>query len=120
MRRCTSVFLLSLAALSGASAVLAEQTRCAGTLVMANWYDIGTETASGEPFNPDGLTAAHRTLPFGSRVTITNPRNGKSVTVRINDRGPFTPGITIDLARGAARAIDMAPKQSVCMSAPSR
>ena len=120
MHRYVSVLVLSLAALSGLRTVQAEQARCGGVLVMANWYDIGTETASGERFDPDGLTAAHRTLPFGSRVTITNPRNGKSVTVRINDRGPFTPGIIIDLARGAAHAIDMAPKQSVCMSAPSR
>jgi len=117
MRLCIGLFLASLAA---SSAALAEPAPCAGTLVVANWYDTGTETASGEPFDPDGLTAAHRTFPFGSRVTITNPRNGKSVVVRINDRGPFTRGVTIDLARGAARAIDMAPKQSVCMSAPSR
>ena len=71
--------------------------------------------ASGQAFNPSGYTAAHRTLPFGSRVTVTNPRNGKSVTVVINDRGPFTRGVTLDLARGAANAIDMRQTQWVCV-----
>jgi rare lipoprotein A len=89
---------------------------CEGDHVVATWYSIGNQTASGAPFNPDGITAAHRTLPFGSRVTITNPRNGKSVTVVINDRGPFTKGVHIDLARGAARAIDMRDTQWVCMT----
>ena len=98
----------------------AQQAPCAGKLVLAHWYAIGKRTASGEHFDPDGLTAAHRTLPFGTRVHITNPNNGKSVTVTINDRGPFTRGITIDLARGAAKAIGMKPKQSVCMTEVSR
>ena len=120
MRLSICVFLGLLAAFGVPRAILAEPAHCAGKLVVANWYDTGTETASGEPFDPDGLTAAHRTFPFGSRVTVTNPRNGKSVIVRINDRGPYARGVTIDLARGAARAIEMAPKQSVCMSEPSR
>lgn len=89
---------------------------CDGQHVVATWYDTGTQTASGEPFNPNGHTAAHRTLPFGSHVTVTNPRSGKSVTVTINDRGPFTKGVTLDLARGAARAIGMKDTQWVCMS----
>jgi rare lipoprotein A len=55
-------------------------------------------------------------LPFGSRVTVTNPRNGQSITVTINDRGPFNRGITLDLARGAARAIGMNGTQQVCVS----
>ncbi len=53
------------------------------------------------------LTAAHKTLPFGTMVEVTNPRTGKSVTVRINDRGPFTPGRTIDLSRAAAEQIGL-------------
>ena len=89
---------------------------CDGHFVVATWYDTGTQTASGQPFNPSGHTAAHRTLPFGSRVTVSNPRNGKSITVIVNDRGPFTKGVTIDLARGAARAIGMKDTQWVCMS----
>lgn len=74
---------------------------------MASFYHEGRLTASGERFNPDGLTAAHRWLPFGSMVTVTNKRNGQSVTVRINDRGPFIAGRKIDLSRGAARQIGM-------------
>ena len=65
----------------------------------------GRRTANGERFDMHGLTAAHRTLPFGSRVLVTNPSTGKSVVVRINDRGPFSHGRTIDLSRAAAEEI---------------
>jgi rare lipoprotein A len=65
-------------------------------------------TATGEAYNPNGLTAAHRTLPFGTRVTVTNVRNGQSVTVTINDRGPFVRGRDIDLSLGSCRAIGLA------------
>jgi rare lipoprotein A len=88
---------------------------CSGQQVVATYYDVGRRTANGEAFNAAGLTAAHRTLPFGSRVTVVNPQNGKSVVVEINDRGPFTSGVTIDLARGAANAIGMHGTQWVCM-----
>ena len=67
----------------------------------------GRPTASGETFNPGGLTAAHRTLPMGSRVRVTNVNNGKSVVVRVNDRGPFAKRRVIDLSEGAARRIGM-------------
>ncbi|AKG22645.1 septal ring lytic transglycosylase RlpA family protein [Calothrix sp. 336/3] len=71
-------------------------------------YDFsGNRTATGERFNPEGMTAAHRTLPFGTRVRVTNTRNGRSVIVRINDRGPFIRGRVIDLSTGAARLIGM-------------
>lgn len=88
---------------------------CSGQRVVATYYGSGGRTASGQVFNAGGYTAAHRTLPFGSRVTVTNPRNGKAVTVVINDRGPFTPGVTLDLARGAANAIGMSQTQWVCI-----
>jgi len=65
----------------------------------------GRPTASGEAFDPQQLTAAHRTLPFGSQVRVTNPRNGKSVVVRINDRGPFHKGRLIDVSRRAAEQL---------------
>jgi len=65
----------------------------------------GGKTASGERTNPSGLTAAHRTLKFGTRVRVTNRRNGRSVTVRINDRGPFMRGRVIDLTPAGARAL---------------
>lgn len=73
----------------------------------ASYYDFGHITANGERFFPMGMTAAHRTLPFGTRLLVTNKRTGKSVMVRINDRGPFIRGRAIDLARGAARAIGL-------------
>jgi rare lipoprotein A len=89
---------------------------CSGQNVVATYYTSGRRTASGQAFDPSGYTAAHRSLPFGSNVSITNPANGRSVTVVINDRGPFTPGVTIDLSRGAARAIGMSATQWVCMN----
>ncbi|MFC4589440.1 septal ring lytic transglycosylase RlpA family protein [Sphaerisporangium corydalis] len=71
----------------------------------ASFYDEGQMTASGERFNPNAMTAAHKTLPLGSRVRVTNPGNGKSVTVRINDRGPYVGGRCLDLSRAAFDAI---------------
>ncbi|MCJ2032923.1 septal ring lytic transglycosylase RlpA family protein [Methylobacterium sp. J-068] len=73
----------------------------------ASWYASGHRTANGERFNPNGMTAAHRSLPFGTRVRVENKRNGRSVVVRINDRGPFVRGRIIDLAKGSARALGM-------------
>jgi rare lipoprotein A len=67
----------------------------------------GGRTASGEHTGPNGLTAAHRTLPFGTRVRVTNKRNGKTVVVRIVDRGPYGRGRIIDLSRAAAVELDM-------------
>ncbi|PWU52829.1 septal ring lytic transglycosylase RlpA family lipoprotein [Micromonospora globispora] len=71
----------------------------------ASFYDEGQMTATGEVFNPDALTAAHKTLPFNTRVRVTNPDNGKSVIVRINDRGPYVDGRCLDLSRAAFAAI---------------
>ena len=84
-----------------------EQTRVHGA---ASWYGpgfYGRRTASGDVFGPDTLTAAHRTLPFGTRVRVTNLENGKTVVVRINDRGPFRRHRVIDLAHGAATVLQM-------------
>jgi rare lipoprotein A len=74
---------------------------------IASVYSVesGSKTASGEPLNPGTLTAAHRTLPFGTKVRVTNKHNGRSVIVTINDRGPFTRGRIIDLTPAGARAI---------------
>lgn len=77
---------------------------------LASWYGPGFHgqpTASGEIYNQNALTAAHPTLPLGTRVEVTNLTNGKSVQVRINDRGPFVRGRTIDLSHGAARKLGM-------------
>ena len=76
----------------------------------ASWYGPGfhgKRTANGERYDMDSLTAAHRTLPFGSLVEVTNLENGRKVVVRINDRGPFAKGRIIDLSREGARRIDM-------------
>jgi rare lipoprotein A (peptidoglycan hydrolase) len=76
----------------------------------ATWYGAelqGAATASGEPFDMNGLTAAHRTLPLGSSARVTNLANGRQVVVRINDRGPGRPGVMIDLSYGAAQAIGL-------------
>lgn len=67
----------------------------------------GRTTANGERFNMRALTAAHKTLPFGTKVRVTNPRNGRSVVVRINDRGPYAGGRAIDLSRAAAEEIGL-------------
>lgn len=80
----------------------------------ATQYSSGGSTASGQPFRPDGLTAAHRSLPFGTKVRVGNPRTGASVVVIINDRGPFTPGRDIDLTQAAARAIGLTDVERVC------
>lgn len=71
----------------------------------ASWYKLGGTTASGERSNPNGLTAAHRTLPFGTLVEVTNLANGKTVVVRINDRGPFAKGRVIDVTWAAAKEL---------------
>ncbi|MEP0521693.1 MAG: septal ring lytic transglycosylase RlpA family protein [Hyphomicrobiales bacterium] len=73
----------------------------------ASWYALYSRTASGEMMNPNHLTAAHKSLPFGTKVRVTNMKNGKSVVVRINDRGPFIKGRVIDVSKGAARKIGM-------------
>ena len=77
---------------------------------MASYYGReieGNRTANGEICDPDDLTAAHRTLPFGSKVRVTNLANGESVVVRINDRGPFGRGRVIDISHAAAKEIGM-------------
>jgi rare lipoprotein A len=71
----------------------------------ASWYALTSKTASGERMNPAKLTAAHKTLPFGTKLRVTNPNNGKSVVVRINDRGPFIRGRVLDLSKAAASQI---------------
>jgi peptidoglycan lytic transglycosylase len=76
----------------------------------ASWYKLRGMTASGERADPDQLTAAHRTLPFGSLVDVTNLSNGKSVTVRINDRGPYSKGRVIDVTLAAAKKLGFVNK----------
>ncbi|WP_244639666.1 septal ring lytic transglycosylase RlpA family protein [Aureimonas endophytica] len=78
------------------------KTSCGG----ASWYSLRSRTASGEMMNPAAMTAAHKTLPLGSKVKVTNLKNNRSIIVTINDRGPFIKGRMIDLSKGAARELD--------------
>jgi rare lipoprotein A len=74
---------------------------------LASYYTEGTKTANGETFNTAELTAAHPTLPFGTKLRVTNTTTGKSVVVRVNDRGPFVKGRVVDVSYSAARALGM-------------
>ncbi|EHK58735.1 septal ring lytic transglycosylase RlpA family protein [Allomesorhizobium alhagi] len=94
------------AAMLAAGLMLAASTgsasaQCGG----ASWYALHSKTASGERMNPAAMTAAHRSLPFGTKVKVTNKKTGKSVVVRINDRGPFIKGRVIDVSKGAAQKL---------------
>lgn len=93
-----------LAALCGITMLLASSPLAHAQSGIASIYS-GGKTANGEHASPRGLTAAHKTLPFGTRVRVTNRKNGRSVVVRINDRGPFVRGRIIDLTPAAARAL---------------
>jgi rare lipoprotein A len=72
---------------------------------LASFYEEDTETANGEKFDPQAMTAAHPSLPFGTKLRVTNVATGNSVTVRINDRGPFVQGRVVDLSRSAAETL---------------
>jgi peptidoglycan lytic transglycosylase len=74
---------------------------------VASYYWQGTKTASGEKFDPKELTAAHPTLPFGTKLRVTNTHTGQSVTVRVNDRGPYVPGRVVDVSYSAAQELGM-------------
>jgi rare lipoprotein A len=108
-------FCLSIAALLGGCATTATGPKTSGTpenppqIGEASYYASswdGKRSASGERYDEDELTAAHRTLPFGTRVKVTNLENHKTVIVRINDRGPYRKGRIIDVSRAAARQLD--------------
>ncbi len=105
--------ILLLVALLGSGCLMTRNRPGGGAVHQtgkASWYGAafqGKPTASGEPFNMNALTAAHRNLPFGTQVRVTNQNNGRSVVVRINDRGPFVDGRIIDLSRAAAGQIGM-------------
>jgi rare lipoprotein A len=88
-----------------ASAPAAE--RCAIQRGKASWYHEAQRVASGGRFDPNGMTAAHRTLPFGTLVRVTNVRSQRSAVVRINDRGPYSKGRIIDVSKAAARELQM-------------
>jgi rare lipoprotein A len=108
-------FVLLLVA--GDSALAAERAALA-----SRYSEQGGMTASGETFSPHKLTAAHRTLPFGTMVRVTNLTNGKTVVVRINDRGPFLKNRVIDLSQAAAQQLEfsgLAPVSLETVTAPN-
>ncbi len=86
---------------------------------VASTYSSGSHTANGERYNHMGISAAHKTLPFGTRVVVRNQRTGRSITVRINDRGPFVAGRIIDLSTGAKNALGMDGLATVCLEVVS-
>lgn len=112
MMRSKTFRVCALAVIGVAASEGAAQAAC-GT---ASWYHEGSRTANGERYRPDGISAAHKTLPFGTRVLVRNQRTGRSVTVRINDRGPFIRGRIIDLSRGAKQILGMDGLASVCLT----
>ena len=125
--KCRGTLLFCLSAFS--FAIASASPSSAGSLTgLASVYGNGDgyawrKTANGERMNPGALTAAHRTLPFGTRVSVVNRRNGKSVVVRISDRGPFVRGRIIDLTPAGARAIGLsglAPVKVTVLSGASQ
>jgi rare lipoprotein A len=83
------------------------EPKAGAAIGVASFYEEGSHTASGEKFDPNELTAAHPTLPFGTRLRVTNMSNGRSVVVRVNDRGPFVPGRSVDVSHSAAEELGM-------------
>jgi len=99
-----------------AAAMLLIATPAMAECGIASTYGSPQPTASGERFNPGAMTAAHKSLPMGSRVTVRNMRTGRAVTVRINDRGPFVAGRIIDLSTRAMSALGGGGLARVCIS----
>lgn len=100
-------FACTAAALGAVVFLHSDDAEAAAQCGKASWYKMGTRTANGERMNASALAAAHRSLPFGTRVRVENLGNGRSVVVRINDRGPFVGGRVIDVTRGAAEQLGM-------------
>lgn len=111
MKKILGPLVCAFTLLSFSNIVEAKQTTTThATQGIASYYaehHHGRKTASGEIFNMHAMTAAHKTLPLGSRVKVTNANNGKSVIVKINDRGPYIKGRVIDLSKGAAIQLGM-------------
>ena len=114
LRRAGGAILRLFAFVAAVSGIYASTARAdfVGTFprktVMASWYGqefSGRRTANGERFDPQGLTAAHKTLPLGTLLLVSNPRNGKAVLVRVTDRGPYVKGRNLDLSQRTAQVL---------------
>ncbi len=100
-------FACAAVAIGAAAFFQSGEAEAAAQCGKASWYSAGSRTASGERMNAGALAAAHRSLPFGTKVRVENLSNGRSVVVRINDRGPFVGGRVIDVTKGAAQQLGM-------------
>jgi rare lipoprotein A len=102
--------------MSGFIASTTDMTYASGNQCgVASWYSAGTRTASGEKMNAGAMTAAHRSLPFGTVVKVIDQKSGRSIKVRINDRGPFVRGRIIDLTKAAAHRLGLNGIGKVCI-----
>ncbi|MGD9897369.1 MAG: septal ring lytic transglycosylase RlpA family protein [Candidatus Methylacidiphilaceae bacterium] len=125
---CLLLFTLVSGFLGSPAEIKARRLPSGAALVergIASWYRGSRRTASGERYHPDRMTAAHRTLPFGTLISVCNLKNGRSAVVRINDRGPFRKGRAIDLSQAAARRLEMltdgvAPVELRIVASPPR
>jgi rare lipoprotein A len=118
MKKQTALAAVTIAAGLMAAASASPAAAAAAQCGRASWYALHSRTASGERMNPSALTAAHRSLPFGTRLRVTNQNNGRSVVVRINDRGPFIRGRVLDLSKGAAGQLGFigSGQTAICMA----
>jgi rare lipoprotein A len=110
---------LALSASAPLASTQAQARHAVGGGGLASWYGPGLRghrTANGERFDGGAYTAAHRTLPFGTRLRVTCRRTGRSVVVRVNDRGPFVGGRVIDLSQAASRALGMTGTEAVTLA----
>ncbi|TRL37907.1 septal ring lytic transglycosylase RlpA family protein [Rhizobium straminoryzae] len=105
--RLTKRTSFAAAAIASMSLLASAPAHAAAGCGHASWYALGSRTASGEKMSASQLTAAHKSLGFGTKLKVTNKRNGKSVIVRVNDRGPFIKGRVLDLSKAAAQNIGM-------------
>ena len=115
-----TLFVSTLLVSTVATLVVALPSVASAQSGIASVYGYGGRTASGERMTPGALTAAHRTLPFGTMVRVTNTGTGRSVVVRINDRGPFVRGRVIDLTPAAAHALGFSGLANVTLDVIGR
>lgn len=114
----TAVFAAAVFAVTSLPSHAASGSKCGS----ASWYALTSKTASGERMNPAKLTAAHRSYRFGTMLRVKNPKNGRAVVVRVNDRGPFIKGRMLDLSKAAAHEIGLIQSGhgAVCMEVVSK
>lgn len=118
-RNLKKLVMYTFAAVAAATGFALTAPEASAQCGVASWYGpgfAGKKTANGERYNPNAISAAHRSLPFGTRVTVKNQSNGRTLTLRINDRGPFVGGRIIDLSKGAARALGVSGLARVCIA----